>query len=122
PTAVVDYIESKYEEYLSCELKACRIGDGWPDRRVHMCLYLISPTPDGLGALDLLMLKRLSQIVNVIPLIAKADTMLPDEIAQYKQLISAQFKQHCIKVYGFEVNGGAYLINTHIVRTEMSNE
>ena len=46
-----------------------------PDNRVHCCLYFIAPTGHRLKPLDILVMKHLDKCVNVIPVIAKADTL-----------------------------------------------
>ena len=42
---VIDYIDSKYEEYLNAESRVTRTV--MPDTRVHCCLYFIAPTGHG---------------------------------------------------------------------------
>ena len=55
------------------------------DDRVDVCLYFIPP--HRLKELDLLYMKRLSEVVAVIPVIAKADTMTEVELKEFKALI-----------------------------------
>lgn len=54
------------------------------DMRVHACLYFIRPTGHTLKPLDIEVMKRLSSRVNLIPVIAKADTLSPADLARYK--------------------------------------
>ena len=68
------YIENQYDTYLSEEQSAHR-GRFIVDTRIHCCLYFIPPTGHNLRPLDLQVLKRLNGVVNVIPVIAKADTL-----------------------------------------------
>ena len=84
---IVDYINSQFEGYLKEELKVKRNLTKFDDTRIHACLYLISPTGHGLKAFDLLTLGELSKRVNVIPLIAKADTACKDELVRFKQKV-----------------------------------
>ncbi|CAK5008966.1 unnamed protein product [Meloidogyne enterolobii] len=100
---IVDYINSQFEGYLKEELKVKRNLTKFDDTRIHACLYLISPTGHGLKALDLLTLGELSKRVNVIPLIAKADTACKDELVRFKQKIISELKAHKIEIFQFPI-------------------
>lgn len=82
---IVDYIESKYEEYLNAESRVQRLAIR--DQRVHVCLYFIQPSGHGLKPLDIEFMKRLHDKVNIIPVLAKADTMTPDECVYFKKQV-----------------------------------
>ena len=82
---IVDYIESKYEEYLNAESRVQR--QPIRDNRVHVCLYFIQPSGHGLKPLDIEFMKRLHDKVNIIPILAKADTMTPDECSYFKKQV-----------------------------------
>lgn len=86
---IVDYIESKYEEYLNAESRVQR--QPMRDHRVHVCLYFIQPSGHGLKPLDIEFMKRLHDKVNIIPVLAKADTMTPDECTYFKKQVSSAF-------------------------------
>jgi len=96
---IVDYIESKYEEYLNAESRVQR--QPMRDNRVHVCLYFIQPSGHGLKPLDIEFMKRLHDKVNVIPILAKADTMTPDECTHFKKQVLNEIAQHKIKIYEF---------------------
>ncbi|XP_018405913.1 PREDICTED: septin-7 isoform X6 [Cyphomyrmex costatus] len=96
---VIDYIESKYEEFLNAESRVSRRQI--PDSRVHCCLYFVAPSGHGLKPLDVEFMQRLHDKVNIIPVIAKADTMTPDECAHFKKQILNEIAQHKIKIYEF---------------------
>ena len=87
---IVDYIESKYEEYLNAESRVQR--QAIRDQRVHVCLYFIQPSGHGLKPLDIEFMKRLHDKVNIIPVLAKADTMTPDECVYFKKQVRARIK------------------------------
>ncbi|KAL3062126.1 hypothetical protein OYC64_010106 [Pagothenia borchgrevinki] len=72
-----------------------------PDNRVHCCLYFIAPSGHGLKPLDIEFMKRLHDKVNVIPLIAKADTLTPEECQLFKKQIMKEIQEHKIKIYEF---------------------
>lgn len=84
---VIDYIESKYEEFLNAESRVARRTI--PDSRVHCCLYFVAPSGHGLKPLDVEFMQRLHDKVNIIPVIAKADTMTPDECAHFKKQVQS---------------------------------
>ncbi|KAJ8302462.1 hypothetical protein KUTeg_018858 [Tegillarca granosa] len=96
---VTDFIDNKYDEYLNSESRVNRTTT--PDTRVHCCLYFIAPTGHGLKPLDVEFMKRLHDKVNIIPLIAKADTLTPDECREFKKTILNEIAQHKIKIYEF---------------------
>jgi cell division control protein 12 len=54
------------------------------DLRVHACLYFIRPTGHGLKPLDVEIMKRLGTRVNLIPIVAKADTLTPRDLEKFK--------------------------------------
>lgn len=85
----MDYIESKYEEYLNAESRVQR--QPMRDHRVHVCLYFIQPSGHGLKPLDIEFMKRLHDKVNIIPVLAKADTMTPDECTYFKKQVFNSF-------------------------------
>ncbi|CAJ0572296.1 unnamed protein product, partial [Mesorhabditis spiculigera] len=98
---IVKHINEQFEKYLKEELKIRRQMHHYQDTRVHACLYFISPTGHGLKALDLVTLRELSKRVNVIPVIAKSDTISKDELARFKSKILSELTQHKIEVYRF---------------------
>ncbi|XP_058790132.1 septin-7 isoform X2 [Phymastichus coffea] len=96
---VIEYIENKYEEFLNAESRVIRRQI--PDSRVHCCLYFIAPSGHGLKPLDIEFMQRLHDKVNIIPVLAKADTMTPDECAYFKKQVLNEIAQHKIKIYEF---------------------
>ncbi len=94
---IIENIESRYDSYLEQENKVHR--KKMTDTRVHACLYFIAPTGHGLRALDLEFMKRLASRVNVIPVIAKADTLTPEEVKGFKQRILEDIQLHQIPIY-----------------------
>jgi len=96
---VINHIEKKYEDYLNAESKVNRTTID--DNRVHCCLYFIAPTGHGLKPLDVEFMKHLHDKVNIIPLIAKADTMTPDECQRFKKQIMKEIQEEKIQIYEF---------------------
>lgn len=68
---------------------------------MHVLLYFITPTGHGLRELDIELMKRLSPRVNVIPVIGKADSLTPAELAESKKLIMEDIEHYRIPVYNF---------------------
>lgn len=98
-TPIIEYIESKYEDYLNSEARVTR--KQVPDQRVHCCFYFIQPSGHGLKSLDIEFMKRLCDKVNIIPVIAKADTLTSDECNLFKKQVLNEIAQHKIKIYEF---------------------
>ncbi|XP_062931029.1 neuronal-specific septin-3 isoform X4 [Cynocephalus volans] len=92
------YINEQYEKFLKEEVNIAR-KKRIPDTRVHCCLYFISPTGHSLRPLDLEFMKHLSKVVNIIPVIAKADTMTLEEKSEFKQRVRKELEIHGIEFY-----------------------
>ncbi|XP_021267051.1 septin-9-like isoform X2 [Numida meleagris] len=95
---IIKYINEQYERYLREEVLITRKRK-IPDSRVHSCVYFIPPTGHWLRPLDLEFMRRLSKIVNVVPVIAKADTLTLEEREEFKHRIQQDLKAHAISVY-----------------------
>ncbi|KAM9818755.1 neuronal-specific septin-3 isoform X5 [Syngnathus typhle] len=95
---ICKYINEQYEKFLKEEVNITR-KKRIPDTRVHCCLYFISPTGHSLRQLDVEFMKRLSHSVNIIPVIAKADTMTPEERQEFKQRVKKELEMNGIEFY-----------------------
>ncbi len=82
---IVDNIEARFDAYLEQENRVNR--SKLVDNRVHACIYFIQPTGHSLKPLDIEVMKRLCSRVNLIPVIAKADTLSPADLAKFKQRV-----------------------------------
>lgn len=93
--SVENYIEQKNYNYLKSEFSA---GKKLEDERVHCCLYFIRPTGQTLTAIDIEFMKRLSNKVNLIPIIAKADSLTIKELTEFKKnvTIKISYQNHHI--------------------------
>jgi septin family protein len=58
------------------------------DTRIHCCLYFINPTGHSLRPIDVIVMKKLSEVVNVVPVIAKADSLTLEERELFKEKVS----------------------------------
>jgi septin 7 len=83
---IVEHIDSRFDAYLEAETKVNRTNI--VDNRIHACVYFIQPTGHSLKPLDVEVMRRLHTKVNLIPVIAKADTLTDDEILAFKQRVS----------------------------------
>ncbi|CZS94364.1 probable CDC11-septin [Rhynchosporium agropyri] len=97
---IITYIERQFDEILAVD---CRIKrkPRFQDTRVHALLYFITPTGHGLRELDIELMRRLSPRVNVIPVIGKADSFTPMELAASKKLIMEDIEHYKIPIYDF---------------------
>ncbi|XP_048732808.1 septin-2 isoform X2 [Ostrea edulis] len=96
---IVDYVDRQFEQYYQAESGVNR--KNIQDSRVHCCLYFVSPYGHGLKPIDIFMMKKLHHKVNIIPLIAKCDTLTPKEKARLKTKILDQIDENEIKIYQF---------------------
>ncbi|CAO3608485.1 unnamed protein product [Cunninghamella echinulata] len=94
---VVEFIDDQHESYMRQEQQPSR--KGIIDMRVHVCLYFIRPTGQGLKPLDIEIMKRLGSRVNLIPVIAKADTLTPKDLSLFKQRIKEVISAQNIQIY-----------------------
>lgn len=94
---IVDNIEQRFDAYLEAENKVNRMNI--IDNRIHACVYFIQPTGHSLKPLDIEVMRRLHTKVNLIPVIAKADTLTDEEISAFKLRILADINHHKIHIF-----------------------
>ncbi|NWR66082.1 SEP11 protein, partial [Bucorvus abyssinicus] len=113
---IVEYIDAQFEAYLQEELKIKRSLFNYHDTRIHACLYFIAPTGHSLKSLDLVTMKKLDTTrargpgcgsaafvlqVNIIPIIAKADTIAKNELHKFKSKIMSELVSNGVQIYQF---------------------
>ncbi|NXO38623.1 SEP11 protein, partial [Locustella ochotensis] len=111
---IVEYIDAQFEAYLQEELKIKRSLFNYHDTRIHACLYFIAPTGHSLKSLDLVTMKKLDRPVqscmwrccpvlqvNIIPIIAKADTIAKNELHKFKSKIMSELVSNGVQIYQF---------------------
>lgn len=87
---IIRYIKDQHSNYLRKELTAIR--DRFiQDTRIHCCLYFINPTGHGLRPVDVIVMKKLSEVVNVVPVIAKSDSLTIEERLRFKAKVRQGF-------------------------------
>ncbi|CCE79559.1 Piso0_001633 [Millerozyma farinosa CBS 7064] len=94
---IVDFIDEQHESYMKQEQQPYR--NTVKDLRVHACLYFIRPTGHSLKPLDIEVMRRLSMRVNLIPIIAKADTLSPKELDAFKSRIRDVIEAQEINIF-----------------------
>ncbi|KIK61848.1 hypothetical protein GYMLUDRAFT_224105 [Collybiopsis luxurians FD-317 M1] len=100
---IIKYIKDQHSAYLRKELTAQR--DRYiQDTRIHCCLYFINPTGHSLRAIDVIVMKKLSEVVNVVPVIAKSDTLTIEERDSFKNKIREELVYHNIRLYPFDTD------------------
>lgn len=125
---ILDYIDAQFERYLEEELKIKRLLFSCHDTRIHICLYFIAPNGHSLKSLDLVTMKKLDSKVsapslripaanvslslsynilgcvyqvNIIPVIAKADTVSKSELDKLKIKIMSELVSNGVQIYQF---------------------
>uniref|UniRef100_A0A8C9XP83 Septin 4a n=1 Tax=Sander lucioperca TaxID=283035 RepID=A0A8C9XP83_SANLU len=96
---IEDYIDQQFEQYFRDESGLNRRNI--QDNRVHCCLYFISPFGHGLRPLDVACMKALQEKVNIVPVVAKADSLTQAEVYRKKMKIREEIKQYGINIYQF---------------------
>ena len=114
-TPILEYMTEQFDKYLNEEVSINR-KKVIPDTRVHCCLYFIPPTGHrsvccsilivvvmmshphtftplpslhySLRPIDVEFMKRLHHCVNIVPVIAKADTLTIEERDAFKLRVS----------------------------------
>ncbi|KAG6994034.1 septinsspn2 [Physcia stellaris] len=98
---IVKYIKDQHSAYLRKELTAQR-ERYIQDTRVHCCLFFIQPSGHALKPIDIVVLKKLSDVVNVVPVIAKSDSLTLEERQAFKERIKEEFAFHNLRMYPYD--------------------
>ncbi|KAJ1856803.1 Cell division control protein 3 [Coemansia sp. RSA 2703] len=94
---ILENIESRFDAYLAQENRVNR--SKIVDNRVNALLYFIKPTGHSLRAIDIEFMKNLHNKVNLIPVIARADTLTAREVEQFKARVLADINFHGIQIF-----------------------
>lgn len=94
---ILEYIEARFDAFLEQENRVNR--QRIVDNRVHACLYFIAPTGHALKPLDIEFMRRLHTRVNLIPVIAKSDTLTEEEIMEFKRRIIEDVNYNLINIF-----------------------
>jgi cell division control protein 12 len=86
---IIEFLDDQHESFMLQEQQPKRSDK--IDLRVHACLYFIRPTGHTLKPLDIEVMKKLCTRVNLIPVVAKADTLSPSDLAKFKTRVRCTF-------------------------------
>jgi septin 2 len=95
--SIVQYIDSQFDKYLQDESGLNRRNI--VDSRVHCCFYFINPSSHTLKPLDIAFMRAVHHKVNIVPVIAKADTLTKDELLRVKHSVMESIETFGIQVY-----------------------
>ena len=101
---ILSYINAQYELCVQKELGLKRNFEQINDTTIHVCLYFISPTGHSLKTIDLNTMKALDRKVNIIPIIAKSDTVGKNELIDFKKRIMLDINNNHVNIYHFPIN------------------
>ena len=65
-------------------------------------VHIILTIDSSLKPIDIVVLKKLSDVVNVVPVIAKADSLTLEERQAFKERIKEEFAFHNLKMYPYD--------------------
>ncbi|GBP60057.1 Septin-2 [Eumeta japonica] len=102
------YVDEQFRQYFTDESGLNRRH--MQDNRVHCCLYFVPPWTHSLRQVDLEMMKRLHRKVNIVVLIAKADSLTAAEVKRLKARILQDLEEHQIQ-FGAGLFGGNRIFN-----------
>ncbi|KAI8900683.1 Septin-domain-containing protein, partial [Globomyces pollinis-pini] len=102
---IVEFLDEQHLNYMKAETSNQRLEVD--DLRVHACVYFIQPSGHNLSSLDIEVMKQLGTRVNLIPVIAKGDTMSKTDITAFKERILDAISTHQIQVYTPPIEGDA---------------
>lgn len=95
---ILQYIMDRYEPFFERE-RSAEHRELIDDQRIHAALYFIAPGAPGLKELDIQCLKQLCGWVNVIPVIAKSDSLTREEIIAQKTAFHRKVQQLGLQFY-----------------------
>ncbi|KAF9429733.1 hypothetical protein BGZ76_001128 [Entomortierella beljakovae] len=99
---ILHYLEYQFDLTLAEERKVRRNPKA-VDNQIHACLYFIDHTGPrlGLSDADIRVLKRLGTRVNIIPVIARGDSLTRSQSKRMKQAVIKDAIQHEINFFQF---------------------
>lgn len=111
---IIKYIEFQFEKYLKEELNFKRSLSLYQDTLIHACLYFICPTGHSLKSIDLYCMKELHDKVNIIPIVAKSDSLPKADLQKFKRAIKSKLENEHIKMYHFPTDGETAHMNYNV--------
>lgn len=117
---IVDELNNRFNIFLEAENKINR--QQIVDNRVHALLYFIEPTGHSLKPLDIKLMKEVHEKANLIPIIAKSDTLTEEEVYGFKQRISDDIRNQGIKIFTpprYEIDDEETILNTQEIMSKV---
>jgi cell division control protein 11 len=99
--SIASYIKAQFNMFIAEESKIRR-DPKFEDTRIHCLLYFISSASSGLKSTDIAFLKSVSPLVNIIPIISKADGLTINERRTMKAKVMEQLSHHKIPTFDLE--------------------
>lgn len=96
-----NYLRTQFDSFLAEESKIRR-NPYFEDTRVHCLLYFIAPNVHGLTKNDVDFLKTIDNLVNIIPVVGKADGLTQIELETLRNKVMQQIKEEEIKIFEFD--------------------
>lgn len=96
-----NYIKAQFDAFLTEESKIRR-NPYFEDTRIHCLLYFLAPNVHGLTSNDIEFLKSVENLINIIPVVGKADGLTIEELTELRKKVMSQIKLHKIKIFKFE--------------------
>lgn len=95
-----NFITNQFDDVLLEENRLKR-NPRFKDSRIHVCLYLIESTGHGLKEFDIEFIKKIGERCNIVPVLAKADSMTIEELKLNKRLIMEDIEYYKLPIYNF---------------------
>ncbi|KAM0677107.1 Cell division control protein 11 [Binucleata daphniae] len=123
-SVIINFIKMQYDKYLAEETKVKRNPE-FEDTRIHCLVYFLTPHVSGMKESDIYFLKEVNRLVNIMPVIGKADTLSETEKIEMKTNIKKQFAENDIKIFdfkGYEMMGNREELDEKVPFTMICSE
>lgn len=99
--SISDEVDARFDQYLESQesLDTGASSGSIKDPRIHACLFFIDPTGHSMKPLDVVVMKKLASKVNIVPIIAKADTQTEEEMQHFKHMVLADLRSQEIEIF-----------------------
>ncbi|AFM98974.1 septin [Encephalitozoon hellem ATCC 50504] len=98
---ICNFIKAQLDMFITEESKIRR-NPKYEDTRVHCLLYFIPSTSFGLKNRDIVFLKKVSGLVNIIPVISKSDGLSITERIEVKRQVMEQLRYYNISIFDLD--------------------
>lgn len=102
---IEEYIKRQFVLYQESESETIKLHIR--DTRIHVCLFFVEPNPEGLRCVDISVMKKISRLCNLVPIVAKSDILSSREIQQCYNKIGKDMYDHGIHFFSAEWNDEA---------------